>query len=149
MANKSAASQKQGTEPEFAWGAGFGELVLRAALGITFIAHGRHKLKDPSKFAEILTGLGVPAPLATAWGVALLETVGSTFLMLGFATRPLALALAVDMAVALGKVRIPKAPFTSSSQASGWDSEFMLFAAALALVFTGGGRLSIDRSLGL
>ncbi len=125
-----------------------GELVLRLALGSTFIAHGRHKLKDPSKFAELLRQMGVPAPLVAAWGLALLETVGAGLLMAGVATRPLALALAVDMAVALGKVRIPSAPFTSGPQTSGWDSELMLLAGALALVFTGGGRFAADRALG-
>jgi putative oxidoreductase len=124
-----------------------GELILRLALGGTFLAHGRQKLKDPSMFAGFLRQLGVPAPAVAAWGVALLETVGAGLLMAGVATRPLALALAADMAVALAKVRIPKAPFTSGPQQSGWDSELMLLAAALTLVFTGSGRYSVDRAV--
>jgi putative oxidoreductase len=129
--------------------AGGGELVLRLALGITFFAHGRHKITDPNAFATFLKQLGVPAPELSAWSVALLETVGAACLMLGIGARPIAFALAVDMAVALAKVRIPKAPFTSGPEKSGWDSEFMLFASALALAFTGGGRFSIDYALGL
>ena len=129
--------------------AGGGELALRLALGITFLAHGRHKITDPTAFAAFLTQLGVPAPHLSAWSIALLETAGAVGLMLGIGTRPIALALAIDMAVALAKVRIPKAPFTSGPEQSGWDSEFMLLASALALAFTGGGRFSIDRALGL
>ena len=129
--------------------AGGGELVLRLALGITFFAHGRHKITDPNAFATFLKQLGVPAPQLSAWSVALLETVGAACLMLGIGARPIALALAIDMAVALAKVRIPKAPFTSGPEKSGWDSEFMLLASALALAFTGGGRFSIDHALGL
>jgi putative oxidoreductase len=129
--------------------AGGGELALRLALGITFFARGRHKMKDPDAFATFLKQLGVPAPPLSAWSLALLETAGAACLMLGIGTRPIALALAVDMAVALTKVRIPKVPFTSGPEKSGWDSEFMLLASALALAFTGGGRVSINHALGL
>ena len=69
--------------------------------------------------------------------------------MLGIGARPIALAIAIDMAVALAKVRIPKAPFTSGPEKSGWDSEFMLLASALALAFTGGGPFSVDHAPGL
>ena len=71
--------------------AGGGELVLRLALGITFFAHGRHKIKDPNAFATFLRQLGVPAPQLSAWSVALLETVGAACLMLGIGARPIAI----------------------------------------------------------
>lgn len=129
--------------------AGGGELALRLALGITVFAHGRHKITDPNAFAIFLKQLGVPAPQLSAWSVALLETAGAAFLMLGIGTRPIALALSAAMALALAKVRIPKVSFTSGPEKSGWDSEFMLLASALALVFTGGGRFALDHALGL
>jgi putative oxidoreductase len=128
---------------------GLGELILRVALGITFLAHGRGKLKDPAAFAGFLRQLRVPAPLLNAWIVALLETVGAVLLILGLATRLLALGLAIDMVVALATVRIGKARFTSGPQGGGWDLEFLLLAIALALVFTGGGRFTADAFLGL
>ena len=81
--------------------AGVGELILRLALGVTFFAHGRGKLKNPAGFAAFLRQIHVPAPLFNAWLVALLETAGAVLLILGIATRILALALAVDMGVAL------------------------------------------------
>ena len=133
----------------FAPYAGVGELILRLALGITFLAHGRGKLKDPAAFAGFLRQIRVPAPLFSAWLVALLETVGAALLILGVATRLLALGLAIDMVVALATVRIGKARFTSEPQAAGWELEFLLLALSLALVFTGAGRLGLDRYLGL
>lgn len=133
----------------FAPYAGVGELILRLALGITFIAHGRGKLKDPRGFAGILEKLHVPAPLVFAWLVALLETVGAVLVILGVATRLLALGLAVDMLVALATFRIGKVPFASGPKGGGWDLEFLLLAIALALVFTGGGRFALDPYLGL
>ncbi|HEV2749989.1 MAG TPA: DoxX family protein [Gemmatimonadales bacterium] len=128
---------------------GLGALMLRVALGTAFIAHGRGKLKDPAAFAGFLRQIRVPAPLLNAWIVALLETVGAVLLILGVATRVLALGLAIDMVVALATVRIGKARFTSGPQGGGWELEFLLMAGALALVFTGGGRFALDAWLGL
>jgi len=134
---------------EFARGAGVGELILRLALGTTFIAHGRGKLKDPAGFGGFLRQLRVPAPMLAAWLVALLETVGAALLILGVATRLVALGLAIDMVVALATLRIGKAPFASGPQGGGWDLEFLLLAISLALVVTGAGRLALDPYLGL
>ena len=128
---------------------GLGELILRVALGITFLAHGRGKLKDPAAFAGFLKQLRVPAPLVNAWVVALLETVGAVLLILGLAVRVLAVGLAIDMVVALATVRIGKSRFTSGPQSGGWELEFLLMAVALALVFTGGGQFALDAYVGL
>jgi putative oxidoreductase len=128
--------------------AGVGELILRLGLGITFFAHGREKIKNPAGFAGFLRQIHVPMPLLNAWVVALLETVGALLLILGMATRLIALGLAIDMLVALFTVRIGKAPFTSGGQGAGWDFEFFLLMASLALLFTGAGRLGLDRYLG-
>jgi putative oxidoreductase len=128
-----------------------GELILRLALGFVFFPHGWSKLKDPRTFSGFLEQFGVPAPTFSAWLVALLETVGAALIILGLATRVLALGLAVDMLVAIltVKIRMAKAPFSSTAQVQGWEFEFLLMAGALALVFTGAGRLALDRYLGL
>ena len=133
----------------FAPYAGVGELILRLALGISFFGHGREKLKNPAGFAAFLRQIHVPVPKFNAWLVALLETVGALLLILGIATRILALGLAIDMVVALATVRIGKAPFTSGPKGAGWELEFLLLAGAVALLFTGAGRFGLDAYLGL
>ena len=132
----------------FAPYAGVAELILRLGLGITFFAHGRDKIKNPAGFAGFLRQIHVPLPLVNAWIVALLETVGAVLLILGIATRLIALGLAIDMLVALATVRIGKAPFTTGGQSTGWDFEFILLRASLALVFSGAGPLGVDHYLG-
>jgi putative oxidoreductase len=131
--------------------ASVGVLILRLALGIVFLPHGLSKLKNPGELAGLLKTLGVPAPALFAWLVALLESVGAALLIVGLATRVVAVGLAIDMVVAIGSVRIRmmKAPFTSTQQAQGWEFEFALMAMALALVFTGAGRVALDRLIGL
>ena len=138
-------------EQLFAPMAGVSELVLRLTLGILFLPHGLEKMKAPSGLASFLRQLGVPAPLLAAWTVALLESIGAVLVIVGLATRPLALGLAIDMLVAIVSVRIGKgkAPFVTTQQVSGWDLEFALLGGSLALAFAGAGRFGFDRFLGL
>ncbi len=132
----------------------WGPLILRLALGFTFPFHGWMKLnpqgpvKGPAGFAAWLKQMGVPLPLFFAWVVVLLETVGAALLILGLGTRILAIGVAIDMLVAiwLVKRKMQKAGFMD--QKGGWEFEFALMAQALALLFTGAGRISLDRVLG-
>ncbi len=132
----------------------WGLVILRVALGVTFWPHGWMKLnpkgplKGPGGFAGWLKQMGVPLPGFFAWVVALLETAGAGLLILGLGTRILAAALVIDMLVAiwLVKRRMQKVGFMD--QKGGWDFEFALMAQALALVFTGAGRIALDPKVG-
>jgi putative oxidoreductase len=132
----------------FAQSAGVGVLILRLGLGITFFPHGWEKIKNPAGFAGFLRQIRVPAPSINAWVVGLLESLGAVLLILGIATRLIGLGLAIDMLVALLTVRIGKAPFASGGKGAGWDFEFILLMASLALAFTGAGPLGLDHYLG-
>jgi putative oxidoreductase len=140
----------------FPWSAAVGLLILRLTLALVFLPHGWVKLNPggPMKgvvgFAGWLRQLGIPLPGALAWVVALLETVGVALLALGVGTRLVALGLAIDMLVAIVvvRIRLGKASFMGT-QAAGWEFEFALLGAALALVFTGAGGLALDPLLGL
>ena len=111
----------------------------------------------PSQFNTAALGLGGLSLFVVARSavlrliVALLESAGAVLLILGILTRPIALGLAVDMLVAIVSVRIrmAKAPFASTQQVTGWEFEFALLGASVALVFTGAGRYGLDRFLGL
>jgi putative oxidoreductase len=133
-----------------------GPLILRVALGIIFLVHGWPKLNPNSPmrgtagFAGFLRQIGIPLPGFFAWVVALLETLGAVLLILGLGTRILALGFAVDMLVAIlvAKRGFMKVPFMAQ-QATGWEFDFALLAGALALIFTGAGRIALDSLFGL
>lgn len=133
----------------------WGLLILRVALGVTFIPHGWLKLnpngpmKGLAGFGGFLKQMGVPLPGFLAWVVALLETAGAVLLIAGLGTRILALGFVIDMlaAIILVKRRMQKVGFMD--QKGGWEFEFALMAQALALVFTGAGSIGLDRMLGL
>lgn len=135
----------------------WGLLILRLAIAIIMIAHGWPKLnpngpmKGPAGFGGFLKQMGVPLPTFLAWVVALLETVGAVLLILGLGTRILALGFAIDMLVAtlLVRRRMMKDSFGPKDGKIGWEFEFILMAAALALLFTGAGNIALDPVVGL
>ncbi len=131
-------------------------MILRLGLGIILPFHGWLKLnpngptKGPAGFAAFLRQVGVPLPSLLAWVVILLETVGAALLILGLGTRIVALGLVIDMLVAIGLVKrnMAKARFMEQN-GTGWEFEFALMVAALALVFAGAGSIALDRVVGL
>lgn len=134
----------------------WGLLILRLGVGIIMLVHGWPKLnpnspmKGTAGFTAGLEQMGVPLPTFFAWVVALLETVGAVLLILGLGTRILAIGFAIDMLVAIVRARRPMgASFGPSQSGIGWEFEFMLLAAALALLFTGAGSIALDPLVGL
>jgi putative oxidoreductase len=107
-------------------------------------------MRGTAGFAGFLRQMGIPLPGFFAWVVALLETLGAVLLILGLGTRILALGFAVDMLVAIlvAKRGFMKVPFMAQ-QATGWEFDFALLAGALALIFTGAGRIALDPLFGL
>lgn len=138
--------------PDIDWGL----FILRAGLGVVFPFHAWLKLnpkgpsQGPAGFIVFLQQSGVPLPWLFGWGVMLLESVGAALLIVGLGTRIIALGLAIEMLVAitLVKRRMAKVQFMEPSGA-GWEFEYALMIAALALAFTGAGRIALDRVLGL
>lgn len=131
----------------------WGLLILRIALGVTFLPHGRMKLnprgpmKGPGGFGAWLKQLGVPMSGLLAWVVVLLETVGAVMLIAGLLTQIVAVGLAIDMLVAIVLVKrgVQKVAFIDAK--GGWEFEFVLLAQAVALALTGAGTISLDATL--
>jgi putative oxidoreductase len=130
-------------------------LVLRVALGATFIAHGGQKLfawfggggiHGTTVFFRVV---GIPAPDAFAYVVAITEFFGGVLLVVGFLTAVAALGLAIDMAVAFATVSHAFSFFSLTRVGYGWELNLALFALAAALLIMGPGAWSVDAALGL
>ncbi|KJQ55394.1 DoxX family protein [Microbacterium sp. SA39] len=126
--------------------ASLGLLVLRVVVGAVFAAHGAQKIFEFTIPGTIGTfaGMGIPLPEIAAPVVAFVELVGGILLIFGFFTRPIGILLAVDMAVALVAVHLPAGLWVGDG---GYEFVAVLGAGALALAFTGAGRLSLDGAL--
>lgn len=123
-------------------------LVLRLTAGVIFIAHGAQKLfglfggYGLEGTGQWMASIGLEPGYLMALAAGSAEFFGGIALLLGLLTRPAALALAVTMLVAIFTVHIENGLFMSNN---GYEFGLSLFAIAIALVFSGGGKLSLDR----
>ena len=144
-----------------------GLFLLRLIVGSIFMVHGVPKLfGGPGKLAPAVVAeklgsgfteaweqhggenwasrldqLGVPMPKAAAYFTSLVELIGGLCFILGFQTRPAALLLVGQMAVATQKVHW-KNGFMASK--GGYEFNLTLIGACLALLLGGPGKLSLD-----
>ena len=117
-------------------------LVLRLGLGIVFLVHGIQKramwkmqpsAQMPAGQLTILKVLSIAEPLS---GLAMIG---------GLLTQVAAVGQAVVMLSAIRlKAGMMKKAFTGDG---GWELDFIILAAALAMIVLGAGRFSLDRAL--
>jgi putative oxidoreductase len=128
-----------------------GLLILRLAVGLALAAHGSQKLFGwfgghgiagtggffesigfrPGKVMAVISGLG--------------ETAGGLGLALGILT-PLSAALVIATMLVATSLHLRNGFFITKQ---GYEYNFVLIAASLALAFAGPGRLSLDAVAGL
>ena len=103
-------------------------LLLRAVLGLVFVAHGVDKMF----FAGIdettgqFSAMGIPQPHVSAYIAALGEMIGGSLLVVGLLTTFVAGALALFMAD------------------GGFEYPAVLIASLVMIVVFGSGRVSLD-----
>ena len=125
----------------------WGPLVLRLTLASAFIVHGYPKLfKTFGGFAGWLDSIGIRPGKFWALVVGVVEFFGGIALVLGIFTRLAALLIAVDMFVALVKVKWGRARYVDTER-MGWELDLAYLAMALALVFLGPGASALERYL--
>lgn len=127
--------------------AGFGMTALRIPIGIIFIGHGLPKYGwnggSLSGTAEFMGSLGLPFPQLMAILAGGAEIFGGALLVLGLFTRFAAATLAVTMFVAIFWVHWDNGLLGSG----GYQWALALFAASIALMLDGAGKLSVDQML--
>jgi putative oxidoreductase len=113
--------------------------ILRLGAGLLFLQHGLQKMFG------LLGGFGTPgetAQLMSRFGVAgILETFGGLLLIVGLATRPIALVLMLEMLVAFSIAHLPRggAPIQNGGEPA------LLYAVIFAfLAANGAGPFSVD-----
>lgn len=123
-------------------------LAVRLYWGWQFMQTGWGKLTDIGKVTEFFTSLGIPVPALNAYFISSLEFGGGILLILGLASRLIAVPLTINMLVAyvtadrealLSIISSPDkfyaaAPYT------------FLFASLLVLIF-GPGKFAVDTLL--
>ncbi len=120
-------------------------LAIRLYWGWQFLETGWGKLANISKPIEYFTSLGIPAPVFTAYFIGLLETAGGILLILGLASRLIALPLTIDMLMAY-LIADRDALFAIFSKQEDFykADEFTFLLASLVILVFGPGWFSLD-----
>jgi putative oxidoreductase len=124
-------------------------LVLRLALAAIFIGHGAQKVLGSFSGPGLAKFTSFPAPfpfMRPAWvwmgAAAFAEFIGGVLLLFGLLTRIGAFLIACTMLTAILGVHWP-----GFFGPTGMEYPIALLTMCLALLISGGGMASIDRSL--
>ncbi len=137
----------------FSYRSDVASLLLRAVMGVVFIAHGAQKLFGAfgggglDAAANAMAGYGLRPGMFFAVLGGIAEFGGGILLLVGLLTPLAGLIIAGDMVVAIG-VSSGQNGFIARG-GLGYEYNLVLITIALALVIAGPGRLSLDRQLGL
>lgn len=129
-------------------GIDFGLFVLRISLGGLMIAHGLQKFglfdgPGTDGFAQALTSMGFTGPTTLlAWVTALAEVGGGALLVLGFFT-PLGAAAVLGVMANAVYGKLDSGFFAATG---GFEFDLLIAFTAFALLFTGAGRIAIDKN---
>jgi putative oxidoreductase len=122
-------------------------LILRLVLGLMILLHGVSKLPPPPKeIAAMLAQANLPAALA--WGVYVGEIVAPILLIVGVWTRLAAILIAINMIVAVLMAHAAQLFTLNPEGGYALELQAMFLFVAIALAFTGAGRLSVGGRYG-
>lgn len=120
-------------------------LIVRLAVGSIMVAHGYHKVFGGlHHHAQIVAGLGLPSWLG--YVSSFTEFLGGLLMLAGFFTRAAALAVCINLSVAIWKVHFHNG-LIGSPDHPGYEFPLAVAALAFALMFFGAGPIAIDHVL--
>lgn len=129
-------------------------LIMRAALGLCFVAHGGQKLfgwfggGGITGTTAFFRSVGISAPHTFAYVAGILEFFGGIAIALGFLTIVATVGLLIEMLIAISTVSFAEGFFVTA-QKIGWELNVYLIGLLVALIVMGPGAWSADAILGL
>lgn len=117
----------------------YGTLVLRAALGVMYLAHAALKIftYTPTGTAQFFASVGLPGSLAFTYLVIIAELGGGIMLILGVYARYVALAL-LPLLLGATWIHWPNG-WLHTAPNGGWEFPVFLVFSSVALFLLGDG----------
>lgn len=121
-----------------------GLLILRIAVGGLMLLHGIAKIGHTSFIGGMLSEKGLPSFLS--YGVYITEIIAPLLILVGYRTRLSAVVYVFGALFALFLVH--SGQLFSLNENGGWELELLglYISGALALFFTGGGKIAASSS---
>jgi putative oxidoreductase len=133
-------------------------LLVRLAVGFTFLVAGSGKLRDLTSTSGFFEGLGFPIPAELAAMVGTFEVTGGTLVLIGLATRIAVLPLMAVMIMAILSTKLPMlvggpvGPFAAPRGPNAGTAAFLtasrldfsMLMATTFLLIVGAGKTSLD-----
>ncbi len=117
--------------------------ILRVVVGFILAVHGWQKLSDMGAWEGMVAQLGVPAPQLFAVLSMVAELGGGIALMLGLLTPLAALAILVNMLVAIFVVHAEGGLLANNN---GFEYPLTIASVALFFLARGAGPISLDHA---
>ena len=133
---------------------GFGLLLLRIVLGLTFLAHGLPKLfplwgTSPQTTAALFEAASFTPAYPLSVGTGIVEVLAGLLLIVGAYTFWACALLVATTSVIAWKLHVPHGFFVNWSltpeTGHGYEFAFVLTGALVCLMCSGPGSCSIDR----
>ena len=121
---------------------------IRFVTGAMLVPHGWRKFVDSGTqraVVELFHKLGIEPAGLLFWLIGSLELFGGVMLAIGLFTRPVALAIAIEMLVISFDVYWPNGFFAGTR---GYEHTLLWGLIALAIAARGGGKQSVDALIG-
>jgi putative oxidoreductase len=121
---------------------------IRFVTGAMLVPHGWRKFVDSGTqraVVELFHKLGIEPAGLLFWLIGSLELFGGAMLAIGLFTRPVALAIAIEMLVISFDVYWPNGFFAGTR---GYEHTLLWGLIALAIAARGGGKQSVDALIG-
>jgi putative oxidoreductase len=130
----------------YEWAPEMGFALMRVVIGGILFMHGWVKLQTgvPREIDFFVTHQ-FPAPVACAYIIIFLETIGAVCVVVGLFTRFFAAALAIELGIAFLVIHLPHG---FSASRGGFEYVLLLGIVMFAIALRGGGPYSVDRAIG-
>lgn len=113
--------------------------AMRCAVAALLFIHGAYRasVNGPAGFGPWLTEQHIPFGVPVAWGITIMEIVGTLAILAGRLVRPFAIWFAIELSIGIALVHAPEGWFVVGAGRNGMEYSVLLVIGMLAIAWAG------------